>query len=752
MLEKVNVLKNKKIIILLCVQLILILIGVAGLFGETGVVVGQEDTQKLLDEGVALPAGAYTLRVYYDSAEDADGYFEPQSESEKFKALLSNRVFLFQGLHERDCSFFLMENVEHLRLDLNISGATQFYGAEIIAGTEGSRIYLFWLLLVCIPLDLFIWLYMCHRREPISTEKLAVLLGIPALALMASLPMMVDYTFVGDDWIYHVERIEALYTAIVRGELPSRMSSFWNRGHGYASSFFYCDTFLVIPALLRLWGLDLTAAYRIFLLAVNLASALTAYFSFKGCFRNRNIGLFGCALYTLAPYRLHNVYVRAAAGEYTAMIFFPLLVWGFYRIYTEDPDKKGYLWNWVLPVIGFSGVIQSHVLSCEMTGFFVILLCLLLWKKTFRRKTFLVLSATVGMTIVINAWYLVPFLDMMVSDQYRFNGLSGNLIQNKGIYLAHVFYTLQSAGQSIPFEANGMLEAVSLGMGTALLVCLALWVLVRNKWDKEDLTEQQKNERRIGDVGFLMTVLAMWMSTNLFPWDFLASLNKTVGVLIGTLQFPLRINAIATVLAVFTACAMAVWILRENPWFLSGKTVLSLIVLTSMVFGAYHLNDMLLTREAAVHLYSVQNMGNTSVAAGEYFPMRLDETHLIDHDPILSDGVIMESYEKDGLEVFMDVAAKGEAWVELPMLYYKGYHAEVYGTGEPLTVERGRDDVRVLLPENFEGSVHVWYGGMWYWHVAEALSVTVGAAFLLWYVFGRRAHEKNRDHHSKGRQ
>lgn len=743
MLGKVEVLKNKKIIILLCVQLILILIGVAGLFGKTGVVVGQEDTQKLLEEGVALPAGAYTLRVYYDSAEDAEGYFELQSESEKFKSLLNNRVLLFQGLSERDCQFFLMENVEHLRLDLHLSGPTRFYGAEIIAGTEGSRIYLFWLLMVCIPLDLLIWLYMCHRREPIPTEKLAVILGVPALALMASLPIMVDYTFVGDDWIYHMLRIEALHTSIIRGELPSRMSSFWNRGHGYASSFFYCDTFLAIPALLRVWGLDLTAAYRIFVLMVNLASALTAYFSFKGCFRNRYIGLFGCALYTLAPYRLHNVYVRAAVGEYTAMIFFPLLVWGFYRIYTEDPDKKGYLWNWVLPVIGFSGVIQSHVLSCEMTGFFVMLLCLLLWKKTFRRKTFLVLSATVGMTVVINAWYIVPFLDLMASDQYNFNGLSGNLIQHEGTYLAQVFYTLQSAGHSGPFGANGMVGAASLGLGTALLICLVLWMIVRSKWDKEALTEQQKNERRIGDIGFLLTAFALWMSTNLFPWDFLASLNKTVGVLIGTLQFPLRINAIATVLAVFTACVMAVWILRENPWFLSGKTVLSLIVLTSMVFGAYHLSDILLTREAAVRLYSVQNMGNTSVAAGEYFPMNLDETHLIDHAPILSDGVILESYEKDGLEVFMDVITEGENWVELPMLYYKGYHAEVYESGEPLTVKRGRDDVRVLLPENFEGSVHVWYGGMWYWRVAEALSVIGGGSFLLYGILRRLKVKKS---------
>ena len=52
---------NKKIRILLCVELLLIAFGIAGLFRGSRLAVGTEDTEQLLGEGVSLPAGVYTI-------------------------------------------------------------------------------------------------------------------------------------------------------------------------------------------------------------------------------------------------------------------------------------------------------------------------------------------------------------------------------------------------------------------------------------------------------------------------------------------------------------------------------------------------------------------------------------------------------------------------------------------------------------------------------------------------------------------
>ncbi len=58
------------------------------------------------------------------------------------------------------------------------------------------------------------------------------------------------------------------------------------------------------------------------------------------------------------------------------------------------------------------------------------------------------------------------------------------------------------------------------------------------------------------------------------------------------------------------------------------------------------------------------------------------------------------------------------------MLYYKGYRAEDMATGESFEAFPGvNGDVTVSLPAGYCGTLHVWYAGMWYWHIAEAVSL-----------------------------
>lgn len=73
----------------------------------------------------------------------------------------------------------------------------------------------------------------------------------------------------------------------------------WLYGHGYANSLFYCDTFLVIPALLRLIGFPMSVSYGGYIFLVNLATAIVAYIGFRGIFRDRMTGMLGSMLYTL---------------------------------------------------------------------------------------------------------------------------------------------------------------------------------------------------------------------------------------------------------------------------------------------------------------------------------------------------------------------------------------------------------------------------------------------------------------------
>lgn len=775
MIKKSEFFKNSKIRILLCVELLLVLLGVFGLiFGLSGVISDIDNTESLIENGIDLPAGAYTLRLYYDTEDELPGDFGINSENYGYKEIFVNNVPIYPGINYRDCDFILTCAAKNVEVELNLSEGVKVEGIELSANKGCYRVYILLVVVFSLFLDWILMLWMYNKRAGLLGEKQLVLFGVPALAFAASLPILVDYNIVGADLIYHLMRIEVLTQSVLNGELFTRMHSAWLAGHGYASNFFYCDTFLAVPALLRIIGFNLDSAYRIYVAVVNLATAIVAYLSFSRCFKNKYVGMLGCALYTLAPYRMYNIYNRAAVGEYTAMIFLPLLVWGFYKIYTDDTEKEGYMWNWVIPVIGFSGIIQSHTLSCEIAGGFVALMCILLWKKTFRKKTFIVLAFVVAITAVLNGWFIVPFLDLMLSDSYYFGHNANVLIQEKGIYPAQIFYTLQAAGSSSRFYETGMLDTEPIGMGAALLLCMGIWAFFRVRMEvshrgkykadeqpdkltddcRSEMSEERRAEMRAGDLIFILCCIALFMSTNLFPWDSISGMGSIFATLAGSLQFPTRLTVAVTIFAAAEACIVGKWLLEDGvsckigdasvkSMFMSGRTALVLIGLVSVVFGAFQTNDILLTRNEFFKIYTSQNIGYSAVLGAEYLPEEADIGHMKYHDPYVSEGTVISDYVKEGLNVRAHVESDGGGYIDFPMLYYKGYSAKNEDTKEELDVSAGENyDVRVSLPDNFEGNITVKFSGMWYWHAAEYLSVFTGIGLILFWIFCRKRSGK----------
>lgn len=125
---------------------------------------------------------------------------------------------------------------------------------------------------------------------------------------------------------------------------------------------------MYIPAILRLQGVSTVICYKLYLVMVHALTAAVSYYSFEKLFQSRMLGLALAVVYVLNPYRLICCYYRSAVGEYTAIAFLPLVVYGLYAV------LKGNKKDWPALVWGATGLIQSHILSTEIAAFACLLI------------------------------------------------------------------------------------------------------------------------------------------------------------------------------------------------------------------------------------------------------------------------------------------------------------------------------------------------------------------------------------------
>lgn len=550
--------------------------------------------------------------------------------------------------------------------------------------------------------------------------------AIAAIVAFACLPLGLNYLPSAHDLSIHLARIEGLKAGLLAGQFPVRMNPALLDDRGYPFSLMYGDLLLYPAALLRIVGFSLQTVYKLYVAALTLATALVTRYVLRKMLGSERLALLGTALYVLSYYRLTNIYVRAALGEYSAMLFLPLVVYGLWRIYTQK--ENGAAWCWLPFAIGFTGILQTHLLTAEMAGLFAALFCLLQWRRTLTKPVFTALCKAAGVAVLWNLWFLVPLVQYMAMGVCQVgNANDASILYDKSAFLGQILMMFgQGRGHAESLGA-GMLDEMPITVGTVLALGGGLYLLAV-------LDPAVRRTRpglvRAGGWACGFAVLAMWMSTNLFPWYDLFRTDSAVAHLFAKLQFPWRFLALATVLLVVcTVCGLALF-RRARPA-LARQAAAALLALT--IIPAGYLLYTSCIDGGVVYYQSLGAINNVpdQVGGGEYLPASMTDTGLTILPPQLPETVTLESYEKDGLSVrFTAVNSGEEAALTLPLLAYPGYR--ITGDGAVLGEEAGY--LTVTLPAGWQGEVTVRWAGFWYWRIADLISLlSIAATAVLLY-------------------
>ena len=687
-------------------------------------------------EHISLGAGVYRLELSYESAGDTNAMCNVKDGTVYYGGLLCNGEHMYAALDHTSYDFWLFEPTEELSVTIDYSGQESLTTGNLRI-VETNLLWTRYLTILLAISALILWTLWYQKRDAQNEEKErrhVVIFGIGVIAFLASIPYLYDGMISGADLTYHLQRIEGVKDGLLTGQFPVRLEPRWVFDHGYANGIFYCNLLLYFPAFLRMAGFTVTESYLLYCIALNLATVVIAWYSFGKMFRDDVVGLACSGLYTLSIFRVYRLLGTGAVGEGSAFTFFPLVLYGIYLVFEGKKEEREFRNSWIVLGLGYAGLVQTHVLSCEIAALMTVLLCLVYLPKLFEKERFLKCVQGAFFALGLSLWYLVPFLDYYFTQDVKIRHASARTIQERGVTFVQELQTFWNFHDTAASTTERMQYTHPVGPGLFLIagVFLLLLLLFLEVIPRGKETEKSFAIRSAG-VG----CLALWMATDTFPWDALQTTSQTAATLVSSLQFPYRfIGWGMTFLIVVVGYLLSFFRKNQKMFYRMGLVIVMTAVATSYVY----LIDAEDESTGAIHLFNRESMGFGYISGEEYLIYGTDSSALSFAKPEADEGIRISEYEKKGLRAtfFCENSLDTQGTVKLPILLYKGYQASGDG-GEPLEItDDGSHLLGLSVPAGYSGRITVKFTEPWYWRAAELITLAVVVAFVAGMVYKRR--------------
>lgn len=663
-----------------------------------------------------LNKGGYTARLNY-TVEQPDSVLELWEQGRKVAAWTVDPEDM-----QLVADFTLSKDAKQAQLQINYSGKGALIVKELSL-TPNTMFYsdTYFSIVVFIVCSLLVWLFLIEGRLHLTQEQMVDYCIILGVALLAMTPMMQTYLYDGDDLSYHLARLEGLKDGILDGQIPVNILPEGLQGNGYLNAM-YPYLFLYIGAFLRICRVSIGLSYKVLIFLANLGSAVCAYAAVRSMSKSRLSIILSVVLYTLMPYRFTNIFSRGDLGETLALVFWPLVIAGLYHIVMGERKRWYYL------VIGLSGVLQSHILSAAFAATVCVITALVYCVRIVRERRYVETGKAAGMFLLLNMWYLVPFLYYFFRED-----LGKEVLRWSG-------YFEQSINPSTFTQSISLYNKQYFSLGLAILGCVGIgiiWLLCEKRSEKTD------------QDGYLLYLLVLgcvmsYMITGYFPSKALAQIDAIKNI-ITMIQFPWRFLGPACTCFLFVG---AIGLSRSNilkPYrnFIFAMLIgINLLVVISVPTDNGHMPY------ESVHASASKGHGSKLAAnIGLFYPheWRLEgaSDERLTYSVVTSDAnnVSVHDYQKNGTKAVAVYTATGEGnYIELPIQNYKGYRA-YDENGSKLQIEPGMGG-RMRFAANGDGTTHtinVRYGHQPAFILADLVSaLTIGGISLLLWKQKRR--------------
>lgn len=353
-----------------------------------------------------------------------------------------------------------------------------------------------------------------------------------------------------------VARVVEMGRALREGQFPVRWVSDLGYGFGYPIFNFYGPLPYYVGGVLYALGLTGLTATKI-MMAAGLVLSGVAMYAVMVDIAGVSAGVLASVFYMFAPYHAVQAYVRGAVGEYYALIFLPIILWGFWR-------KK------ILSLaLGTAGLIISHTIlgyvGICLEGIAVVALSI---GKVYTKK----LWAGIFLGLGLAAFFWLPALLEM-----KYTSVAGQI--NTGSYFSDHFVCLSQLWSSqwgFGGSAKGCLDGLSFKVGKVhIILGLAVLFGMLVGWARGKLV---KAIIAVGTTIFLVSIFftldistPVWKLVPLFmyvqyPWRFLVFAIFGISLVVSQIVSAMRSSIFRWGITIFcVACVLFVEAKRFIP-------------------------------------------------------------------------------------------------------------------------------------------------------------------------------------------
>lgn len=676
-----------------------------------------DETKKeylISSSSINVKPGSYTVHLKYKS--NKMHTCEIYSESKK-SFVHANRFYLSKNKTDVVYDFYVTANIDDLVVrivDYDGNGDFSLSAIRMYENSHNLRLILLVWLMLSAGIDFVLFSKWWKKNH-------SLILTIIGISLVSSIVLFMSGISPGHDFRFHYQRIESIAEGLKNFTFPVKMYSTYNDGYGYPVGVYYGDLLLYIPAILRIWGLSIVTAYKVFVYLINLLTTIIAYWSFEKIFKYKKTAIIITLVYVTSSYRFIDVYVRMAVGEYIALAIFPMIalaVWNIYKMPVTDPKYKK---NSILLAAGMLGLLYSHILSVEMTAISLGIIALVFYKKTFRRETLWVYFKAVLIFIILGAAFIVPFLAyyLNVDILLKYPEKSSMQIQAFGAYLSDYFAVFRDYFGNATWAVNTRMQFTP-----GLLLMAGLFVgcyfIVIKKATKEIKCMT------------ISSAIILFVASNYFPWNQLEEHTK-IGKLMVQVQFPWRFIGVATVVLSILAGLVVEKIIDDG--YMKKNRMYSSIALISVIMVCMFVSSYEDNTEQVAYIdtaeltrYTDSVYSELGLAATEYVLVGTDMSKL-DYE-VTGENARADIISEKSVDMTVHVKGTKNSYIDIPRFCYPGYR--VYDDeGNHYSTEVGNNNkIRILFENKVNSDIHIDYVEPWYWRLAEVVSL-VGVIALL---------------------